>query len=180
MIEPEIIKNIKLIITDVDGVLTDGTIQIDDNNNESKSFHVDDGAGVAFARLANIPVAFLSGRYSEATTIRARELKIKFCYQGKLDKINGFEELCKKYNIKPMEVCYIGDSLIDIPPMDLAGFSVAVSNAHSLVKKKSDYVTLRSGGTGVLLEVIELILKHQGRLKKIISKMTKDFYEYDN
>ena len=78
-------------------------IYIDNNNNESKGFHVDDGAGVALARLADIPIAFLSGRYSESTTIRARELKIKYCYQGKLDKITGFNEIIDKYNVKPNE-----------------------------------------------------------------------------
>ena len=93
------IQNIKLIISDVDGILTNGKIYIDNNNNESKGFHVDDGAGVALARLANIPIAFLSGRYSESTTIRARELKIKYCYQGQLDKITGFNEIISKYDL---------------------------------------------------------------------------------
>ena len=178
MVEPKLIKNIKLIITDVDGVLTNGKIYIDNNNNESKGFHVDDGTGVALARLANIPIAFLSGRYSESTTIRARELKIQYCYQGQLDKIFGFKEIIKKYNTNPNEVCYIGDGLIDLPPMDIAGFSIAVPNAHPTVKKQSNYTTLRSGGEGVLLEVVELILKHQKKLNTIVSKMTKEKYGY--
>ena len=85
----EKIQQIKLIITDVDGVLTDGRITISSDNSESKKFYVEDGMGVALARLAGIPIAFLSGRYSEATTIRARELQIKYCYQGQLNKTLG-------------------------------------------------------------------------------------------
>ena len=179
MVNYKLIKNIKLIITDVDGVLTNGKIYIDNNNNESKGFHVDDGAGVALARLAGIPIAFLSGRYSESTTIRARELKIKYCYQGKLDKITGFNEIIDKYNVKPNEVCYIGDGLIDLPPMDIAGFTISVPNAHPMVKKQSNYTTSCSGGNGVLLEVIELILKHQNKLNIIFDKMIKDNYGYN-
>tara|TARA_B100000700_G_scaffold258585_1_gene292963 strand:- start:59 stop:601 length:543 start_codon:yes stop_codon:yes gene_type:complete len=172
------IKNIKLIISDVDGILTNGRIYIDNNNNESKGFHVDDGAGVALARLAEIPIAFLSGRYSESTTIRARELQIKYCYQGQLDKITGFNDIITKYNLTPDKVCYIGDGLIDLPPMDIAGFTVSVPNAHPIVKKQSDHITFRSGGEGVLLEVVELILKKQNKLNAIFSKMTKEKYGY--
>ena len=179
MVDHKLIKDIKLIITDVDGVLTNGKIYIDNNNNESKGYHVDDGAAVALARLANIPIAFLSGRYSESTTIRARELKIEFCFQGKLDKINSFIEIIKNYNISPKNVCYVGDSLIDLPPMDIAGFSIAVSNAHSLVRKKADHTTILSGGEGVLLEVVELILKYQNKLDAIYSKMSKENYGYN-
>ena len=178
MVDYKLINNIKLIITDVDGVLTNGKIYLDNNNNESKGFHVNDGAGVALARLADIPIAFLSGRYSESTTIRARELKIKYCFQGKLDKISGFNEISDKYNVNAKEVCYIGDGLIDLPPMDIAGFSISVPNAHPLVKKHSNYTTTCSGGNGVLLEVVELILKHQNKLNYIFEKMSKDRYGY--
>ena len=179
MLNHSAIKNIKLIITDVDGVLTNGKIYIDNNNNESKGFNVNDGAAVALAKCANIPIAFLSGRYSESTSIRARELKIKYCFQGQLDKINGFKEIIENYNVNPKEVCYIGDGLIDIPPMEISGFSIAVSNAHSLVKEKSDHTTFLAGGQGVLLEIIELILKSQNRLDTIYSKMFKENYDFD-
>jgi len=179
MVDHKSIKDIKLIITDVDGVLTNGKIYIDNNNNESKGYHVDDGAGVALARLANIPIAFLSGRYSESTTIRARELKIQYCFQGQLDKVTSFNKIANNYNIPSKNICYIGDSLIDLPPMDVAGFSIAVQNAHSLVKKKANYITSLSGGEGVLLEAVELILKHQKKLQNIYIKMTKENYGYN-
>ena len=172
-------NKIKLIITDVDGVLTDGKIYIDNNKNEIKNFHVDDGAGAALARLANIPVAFLSGRYSESTSIRAKELKILFCIQGVLDKITAYKEIISHYKLKKENVCYIGDGLIDIPPIIESGLSITVPNAHSKIKNLSDYVTSKSGGEGVLLEVVELILDKQNRLEKIMDNMIKKIYCYD-
>ena len=172
-------NKIKLIITDVDGVLTDGKIYIDNNKNEIKNFHVDDGAGAALARLANIPVAFLSGRYSESTSIRAKELKILFCIQGVLDKITAYKEIISHYKLKKENVCYIGDGLIDIPPIIESGLSITVPNAHSKIKNISDYITSKSGGEGVLLEVVELILDKQNRLEKIMDNMIKKIYCYD-
>tara|TARA_B100000212_G_scaffold302396_1_gene248612 strand:- start:356 stop:898 length:543 start_codon:yes stop_codon:yes gene_type:complete len=172
-------NKIKLIITDVDGVLTNGKIYIDNNKNEIKNFHVDDGAGVALARLADIPVAFLSGRYSESTSIRAKELKILFCIQGVLDKITAYKKIISHYKLKKENVCYIGDGLIDIPPIIESGLSITVPNAHSKIKNLSDYVTSKSGGEGVLLEVVELILDKQNRLEKIMDNMIKKIYCYD-
>ncbi len=172
-------KKIKLIITDVDGVLTNGKIYLDNNKNEIKSFHVDDGAGVALARLANIPVAFLSGRYSESTTIRANELKVQFCIQGVLDKITAYKKIVSHYKLKKENVCYIGDGLIDIPPIIESGLSVTVPNAHSKIINISDFITSKSGGEGILLEVVELILEKQNRLEKIMNDMIKKIYCYD-
>ncbi len=172
----EKIHQIKLIITDVDGVLTDGTIIISNNGTEMKKFHVEDGMGVALARLAEIQIAFLSGRHSEATTIRAKELQIEYCYQGQLNKTTGFLEICSNYQTDPEEVCYIGDGLVDIPPMEIAGLAVAVPNAHSLTKKTADHVTENSGGTGVLAEVVEWILTGQGRYDKALNTMKNEVY----
>ena len=93
------IKDISLIISDVDGVLTDGTIYIGSDGSEFKRFNVEDGTGAAFARLASIPIALISGRKSEATSIRAKELKIKHCLQGSLDKTSDYQKICKIYNI---------------------------------------------------------------------------------
>ena len=132
--QPRVEQIKKIIVTDVDGVLTDGKIYIDNHKNEIKNFHVDDGAGAALARLANIPVAFLSGRYSESTSIRAKELKILFSIQGVLDKITAYKEIISYYKLKKENVCYIGDGLIDIPPIIESGLSITVPNAHSKIK----------------------------------------------
>lgn len=172
----EKIQQIKLIITDVDGVLTDGSITISSDNSESKKFHVEDGMGVALARLAGIPIAFLSGRYSEATTIRARELRIKYCYQGQLNKTLGLIEICKNYQVNCNEVCYIGDGLVDIPPMEKVGLAITVPNAHQLVKKAADHITTNSGGTGALAEVVEWILTQQEKYDETLNKMKKEVY----
>ena len=134
----EKIKKITLIISDVDGVLTDGTIFIGTNGTEFKRFNVEDGTGAAFARLASIPIVLISGRKSESTSTRAKELKIEHCFQGSLDKINPYREVCRLYDIKPENIAYIGDGLIDIPVMLKSGFSIAPKNAHQPVKDIAD------------------------------------------
>ena len=171
------IKKISLIISDVDGVLTDGTVFIGSDGTEFKRFNVEDGTGAAFAYLASIPVVLISGRISEATTIRAKELKIKYCFQGNLDKTTPYKEVCKIYNIDPENIAYIGDGLIDIPVMLKSGFSIAPYNAHQQVKDISDYITKKSGGEGVLREVVELILEEQGIYQDTLEKMKKKIYK---
>ena len=171
------IKNISLIISDVDGVLTDGSIFIGPEGAEFKKFNVEDGAGVAFARLASIPIALISGRESKATTIRAKELKIEHCFQGSLDKTTPYKKVCNIYNVSPENIAYIGDGLIDIPVMLKSGFSVSPQNGHQSVKDISDYITEKSGGDGVLREVVDLILKEQGIYNQILEKMKKKIYK---
>ena len=171
------INRIKLLIFDVDGVLTDGSIFISSSGEEYKRFSIEDGTGAAFARLAKLPLALISGRFSKATSIRAKELKINDCYQGSLNKLSDYYELCKKYNVNSQEVAYIGDSYIDIPVMKEVGLPITVPNANNMVKNIADYVTIKKGGEGVLLEVVELILFNQGRFDIIIKKMEKNIYK---
>ena len=171
------IKKITLIISDVDGVLTDGTIFIGNDGVEFKRFNVEDGTGAAFARLASIPIALISGRKSQATSLRASELKIEHCFQGYLDKISPYSEVCKIYNVKPENIAYIGDGLIDIPVMAKSGFAIAPSNAHQPVKDIADYITEKSGGEGVLREAVELILTQKGIYNQMLKKMEKKIYK---
>ena len=165
------LKNVKLIISDVDGVLTDGSIYIGANSEEMKRFSVEDGAGVALAKVAGLKIALLSGRYSPATEIRGKELKIEDIYNGMLNKIPAYEELKRKYNLEDSEIIYIGDGLIDIPVMERAGIPVSVKNAHPTAKETSVYVTDKSGGSGALQETIELVLKAQNQYDDAINKM---------
>ena len=173
----EKIKKIKLIISDVDGILTDGSLYITSDGGEFKKFTVEDGAACAFAQLAKLPIALISGRYSKATAIRAKEMKIQFCYQGDLNKMDSYKELCKYYNVSPDQVLYIGDGYVDIPVMEISGVSFTVSHAPKLVLDCADHILSRQGGKGVLMESVELVLSVQKKLKNNINKMRKKTYK---
>ena len=151
-------KKVELLVSDVDGVLTNGSISISSSGEESKIFCVEDGTGAALAHYANLPLALLSGRYSKATSIRSKELKIEHCIQGFLNKREKIEELCEKLNVSLENVAFIGVGLVDIPVLEIVGCPISVPNAHDHVKEKSIYITTKNGGDGVLYEIIELIL----------------------
>ncbi len=163
-------NEIKIVIIDVDGVLTDGKIILDANGNESKSFYVQDGTGITYLHRAGIKTAIISGRESRAVVHRAKELCIEDVYQGIHNKIEAYEKILKKHRIKDDETCYIGDDLIDLPILRRVGFSVAVPNAPLELKRSVSYVTSAPGGYGAIREVTEKILKSQGKWDMIISR----------
>ena len=165
------IKKIKMIISDVDGVLTDGTFYKGTDGQEFKKFHVNDGVGVAMARAANFRIALISGRYSAATEYRAEELKIKDVYNGGLNKIPAYEELKKNYNLLDNEIAYVGDDLIDISVMKKVGAPIAVSNAISKVKEIAIFTTKTAGGYGAFREAVSWIIDQQGRTKEVLKIM---------
>ena len=171
------LKNVKLIISDVDGVLTDGSIYIGANGEEMKRFSVEDGAGVALAKVAGLKIALLSGRYSSATEIRGKELKIEDIYNGMLNKIPAYEELKQKYNLEDSEIAYIGDGLIDLSVMEKSGVPISVRNAYPPVKKAALYITDKNGGSGALREAVDLILQAKGLYEEAIKRMTKKIIE---
>jgi len=160
---------IKLIITDVDGVLTDGRLIVGDSGEELKVFHVRDGLGITLALSAGIKVAFLSGRYSQAVANRAKDLRVEDVYQGVANKLAAYESLLKKYSLRDKEVCYIGDDLSDIPPLKTAGASYAVADAAEEVKKAAKRVTKNRGGKGAVREVIDSLLKSAGLWEKTVA-----------
>ena len=170
-------EKIKLIISDVDGVLTDGRILINSDSTESKFFHVEDGTAAALANYANIPIALISGRYSESTKIRAKELNIEHCYQDVLNKKFILDKLIDIYSVKYDEVAYIGDSLVDIPVLSVVGLPISLPSAHKLAQDCSVYITKKDGGEGVLLEVVENILKKQNRFDETLNLMKKDKFD---
>ena len=172
-----IIKKIKLLVSDVDGVLTDGRILINSDNTESKFFNVEDGTAAALAYFAKLPIALISGRYSKCTEIRASELNIKHCFQNTLNKTKVLHDLMKIYSVEYNEIAYIGDSLVDIPVFDIVGYPISVPNAHELAKKSAQHITKKSGGEGVLLEVVEWILKKQERYDNVLKLMKRDKFE---
>tara|TARA_Y100000814_G_C12327386_1_gene400271 strand:+ start:805 stop:1341 length:537 start_codon:yes stop_codon:yes gene_type:complete len=170
-------EKIKLIVSDVDGVLTDGRILINSDSEEGKFFHVEDGTAAALAKYANIPIALISGRYSESTKIRAKELSIEHCYQDVLNKKFILDKLINIYSVNYNEVAYIGDSLVDIPVLSVVGLPISVPSAHKLAQDCSVYITKKDGGEGVLLEVVEEILKKQNRFDEILNLMKKDKFD---
>lgn len=157
------LDKIKLVIIDVDGVLTDGGIIIDSQGSESKIFNVKDGTGINFLQRIGIKCAIISGRTCPAVTHRAEALGIKDLYQGARNKIEAYEEILRKMGLKDEEICYIGDDLIDIPILKRVGFSVAVADAVPEVREMADYITQMPGGKGAVREVAEKILKEQGK-----------------
>ena len=165
------IKNIKMLISDVDGVWTDGSFYKGTDNIELKKFSVFDGVGVAMARAAKIRVALISGRFSSATEHRAKELGIEDVYNGGLNKLPAYEELKSKYQLNDNNIAYIGDDLIDIPVMDVVALPIAVANANSEVKKISLHVTETAGGEGAFREAISWIISEQGRTDEVIQSM---------
>ena len=167
-------KKVKLIIADVDGVLTDATIYKGNNeinNIELKKLSVLDGAGVALARLLNFHIAIISGRKSTATEIRANELNITDVYNGTLNKMKPYNELKLKYNLSDENCAFIGDDIIDISLMEQVGVPIAVANAYHLVKEKAIYTTSLCGGDGAFREAVDWIVICQGRYEEGIQLM---------
>ena len=154
-------NQIKLIISDIDGVWTDGTIYKGTDGMEFKRFTVLDGVGVAVARAAEIKIALISARFSPATEHRAKELEIEDVYNGGLNKIPAFEELKNKYSLSNEEIAYIGDDLIDIPIMEQVGLPIAVPNAVPEVKAIAKHITSVPGGNGAFREFADIILNAQ-------------------
>ena len=158
----ERLKRIKLLIVDNDGVLTDGRIVFGDYGDELKFFNVQDGFGLVMLRRAGIHTVLISGKKSRINKRRAKEVNFSDIHQNAFDKLKVFEKVIKKFKVSPEEVCYIGDDLIDYPPLSRSGFAVAVSNAVPEILDAAHYVTLRPGGHGAVREVIDHLLKTQG------------------
>lgn len=164
------LADIQLLVLDVDGVLTDGTVVINGDGSESKAFNVLDGHGIRMWQRAGLKVAFLSGRMSEPTRHRAEQLQIDHCLQDCLDKLPALEKLLQQLGLAAQQAAYIGDDLMDLPAIRHAGFGAAVANAVDEVKQHADYVTKRPGGSGAVREVIEYILKKTGRWPELMKR----------
>lgn len=152
-------KRIKLLILDVDGVMTDNCLYLNDRGIESKKFNILDGMGIWLAQKAGIEVALISGRPSKATEFRALHLKIKHVYLGELDKIRAYQKLKRNLNVKDDEIAYMGDDILDVPVLKRVGLPVCVKNANPKVKKFAKLVTETKGGEGAVREVVDIILK---------------------
>lgn len=169
----KIARNIKLLIVDIDGVMTDGSIILDNEGNEFKAFHVRDGHGIKMLVRAGVQVAIISGRQSKVVDRRARELGITEVYQRCYAKIVALDHITRKYGLADNEVAYIGDDIVDIPVLKRVGLSVAVNDAADETKKFAVMITKDRGGRGAVREVTDFLLK----AKKLWGPMTKEYFE---
>lgn len=158
-------KNIKLLILDVDGVLTDGKIAYSDDGTQTKNFFVPDGLGMKMLLRAGIEIAVISGKQSKATQLRLTELGIKHIFLGHENKNAIFNQLKHELAISNDEIAYIGDDIPDLPIMQQVGLSIAVKNAHPQIKKIANLILTTNGGNGAVRQVCELILQTQKKLK---------------
>lgn len=190
-------KQIKLLLFDVDGVLTDGKLfffpapagaELSTRDHaakhsgqggfglasastvEAKGFHAHDGTAISLARLGGIKTGLITKRISETVALRARDLKLEHVHQGIQDKLGTFREILKQENLKAAEACFVGDDVIDLPVMWHCGLAVAVANARDEVKRDAQYVTKHAGGDGALRDTVEFILKAQGKWKKVVGE----------
>jgi 3-deoxy-D-manno-octulosonate 8-phosphate phosphatase (KDO 8-P phosphatase) len=163
-------KEIRLLLLDVDGVLTDGTITYTHNGGESKGFNTQDGFGLRILQDAGVDVGLITARTSEAVTRRAQDLRIKYVYQGTGNKNMVYEEILKKSGLRPLQTAYMGDDWLDLQLLGRVGFAAAPANAVTEVKRRAHYVTVMSGGRGAVREVCELILEARGQLTAIFQR----------
>ncbi len=160
-------KPIRLLIVDIDGVLTDGGLQFDNRGEEYKTFNSLDGHGIRMLLDCGIEVAVITGRQSKIVNHRMGDLGVKHIYQGNRDKLPAFEQLLADTGNEASQTAYVGDDLPDLPIMRRVGFAIAVQNAHGFVKQHCDWVTTARGGHGAVREVTDFILHAQGLLEDL-------------
>lgn len=187
-------KHIKILLLDVDGVMTDGTIFLfpapagvesttkliaeskadeggfaiaSDGVLEAKGFNAHDGTAISLAHLAGIKVGIITKRISETVRLRARDLKMDYVYQGAHDKLTVFQEILEQSGAKPEQVAYVGDDIIDLPVMRAVGLAIAVANAREDVKDEAHVITDHRGGEGAVRDAVEYILKAQGKYEDV-------------
>jgi len=162
-------RKLKLLILDVDGVLTDGRLFFDAEGNEYKSFHARDGHGIKLLRQTGVEVAVISGRKSTSVALRMKSLGIEHVYQGHENKVAAFNEVIKKVGITHEQAAYVGDDLLDLPIMLRVGLAIAVNDANFAVKHRADWCTTLAGGQGAVREVCDLIMQAQGNFDEVLN-----------
>jgi 3-deoxy-D-manno-octulosonate 8-phosphate phosphatase (KDO 8-P phosphatase) len=163
-------SRIRLLVFDVDGVLTDGSLYIGDDGQEYKAFHSRDGHGIKMLLGHGIEIAVITGRTSRVVEHRMKNLGITHVYQGKLEKLPAFEELMRKLGISEDQTAYVGDDVVDLPVMRRVGLAIAVQDAHPLVRRHSHWQTPSPGGRGAARDVCELIMEARGVLDDEMSR----------
>ena len=165
-------KNIKLLLLDVDGVLTDGKLYYGNSGEELKAFNIQDGLGIKLLQQGGIQVGIITGRVSTLLQRRADELGINPVIQGREDKLIALRELLKSQNLDLHQIAFMGDDLPDLSAINSVGLGITVANASSTLAAKADWQTLRSGGDGAVREAAEMILKAQGKFDTLVERFT--------
>lgn len=163
-------RSIRLVIFDVDGVLTDGGLFIDTDGREHKVFNSRDGHGMKMLRQSGVEIGVISGRSSEAVIHRMTGLGIEHVYQGQQEKLPAFYDLIGRLGLAPVQAAYVGDDVVDLPLLRRVGLAIAVQDAHELVKRHVHWVTANGGGRGAARDVCELIMEAQGTLAPSFEK----------
>ena len=162
--------NIRLIVFDVDGVLTDGSLYIGDDGQEYKAFNSKDGHGMVMLQHSGVEIAIITGRSSEVVRIRMASLGIQRVYQGKKEKLPAYEELKQITGLGDEQIAYVGDDVVDLPVMTRVGLAITVQDAHPLAKQHAHWVTPSGGGRGAAREVCELIMDAQDSLQSALQR----------
>jgi 3-deoxy-D-manno-octulosonate 8-phosphate phosphatase (KDO 8-P phosphatase) len=167
-------KKIKLLLLDVDGVLTDGRIYYLPNPHggifETKTFHSRDGLGIRFAHEGGLKTGILSGRSSPVVEFRAKELGFHFIQEAALEKLEPFQKILRAAGLKEEQVCYMGDDVVDLPVLKRVGLAVGVAGGHEALRRHVHYQTRLPGGLGAVRETVELILSAQGKWNSILER----------
>ncbi len=163
-------QQIVLLLTDVDGVLTDGRVVMDNHGVETKQFHIRDGLGIRLWERSGGKTGIVTGRSSQVVKLRAAELGIEIVRQGVAEKLPVVEAICEELGINLQQVCYVGDDLPDVPAIRAVGLGVAVADAAEEVRAAADYTTSLRGGQGAVREVVELMLMNTNRWEQVIRK----------
>jgi 3-deoxy-D-manno-octulosonate 8-phosphate phosphatase (KDO 8-P phosphatase) len=167
-------RKIKLLLMDVDGVMTDGRIYHVPRSQsglvETKTFHSRDGLGIRLAHAAGLKTGIISGRGSPVVDHRAKELGIHFVQQGALEKLTPYRKILRAAGLRDEQVCFVGDDIVDLPILKRVGLAVGVGDAHPLLRRHVHYITKQPGGRGAVREVIELILMAQGKWNAVLRR----------
>lgn len=164
-------SRIRLLLLDVDGVLTDGKLYMDHAGNEMKAFNTRDGMGIKALQRCGIEVGVITGRTSAAVTQRMAQLGVQYVYQGREDKLNAFLDVLKKTGLDAQQICFAGDDWIDLPVLLRAGLAVSVADAEDCVKEKAHWITARNGGDGAVREICNLLLTAQDKDHVILDEI---------
>ena len=163
-------RSIQIVVFDVDGILTDGTLYLTDDGEEIKAFNSRDGHGMKMLKSSGVELAIITARESRCVKLRAEDLNISLLYQGEKNKLKAFESLVTKLGLDMSSCAYVGDDLIDLPIMTRCGLSICVPSAHTLVKNHVHYVTNSEGGHGAVREICEMVMLAQGTLDAQLEK----------
>ncbi len=166
-------RRVRLLLFDVDGVLTDGKILLHADGSESKTFDIRDGTAIVLAHRAGLRTGLISGRQAAATAERAAQLGIPIVRQGTADKLEALDEVLKAEGLTPADVAYMGDDLMDLPVIERVGLGATPADAATEVRSRAHWVAARRGGDGAVRELIELVLKAQGRWDEIVASFTE-------